>query len=69
MWMSEKQKKILDEIKTLMEWKVENMWFVQAEIPDLTMHTIIALKEKGFLDESENPFGVKVYKWTWKELK
>jgi len=71
MYISPKQKKVVEQIKQLMEWKEtkdRNVAFIQAEIPNLTMHTIDALKEKGFIDESENPFGIKVYKWTGKEI-
>lgn len=44
--------------------------FVQAELPDVTLHTIDALERKKVLEESE-PFGLDgavYYKWTGKEL-
>jgi hypothetical protein len=72
MYISEKQKKTLRDIKTLGRWRGERIQFTQAEIPNLTQHTIKALIEKGFLEEIDGPFGmlsrINYYKWTGKEL-
>ena len=68
MYISDKQHKILADIKKLNEWKGENSSFIQGEIPGLTAHTINALFDKWFLYHENSPLGVKYYKWTGKEL-
>ncbi|MDD4588800.1 MAG: hypothetical protein PHG06_00025 [Parabacteroides sp.] len=76
--MSDKQKETLETIKKLNDIPNDDgshidgykRLFTQAELPGVTLHTLNALEEKGFLVEDE-PFGLKgamYWKWTGKEI-
>ncbi len=76
MALSEPQKTAIEQIKELTEWmmnalklKKEDCWFIQGSLKRVTMHTLSALVEKGFLEEIYRGGGFGTYyRWTGKEL-
>lgn len=74
LYISERQKSTLDMIKELNKREFGRV-FTLEELPGVTMHTITALLEKGFLEHIprtiNSPKGVVVvdyYRWTEQEL-
>lgn len=50
--LSKKQVKALEMIKKI-EDHFGSRWFVQQELPNITMHTIDALEKKGYIESKE----------------
>jgi hypothetical protein len=50
-WISETQKTTMSMIDEIVEEFGQDRWFVQAELPGITLHTMNALVDKGYLEE------------------
>jgi hypothetical protein len=63
MYISDKQKETMKLIGQLTDEIEKNRWFIQAELPGVTLHTMNALVEKGFLHCRESDVtGLYYYK-------
>lgn len=65
--LSDKQKRTIEQIKEL-EKEFGARWFVQAELLGVTLHTMKALVEKGYLKEREFK-ELPYYQWKGTEAK
>jgi len=52
-WISEKQKLTMGQINSLCVLFGKDRWFTQGELHKVTLHTLNALVDKGYLEEKE----------------
>ena len=66
--LSEPQKIALEQIKKIDEFDHER-WFTQMELHRVTLHTMKALEDKGFIRKKEFPgMNIMYYQFTGKEM-
>lgn len=65
MVLSKKQEIAIEQIKKI-EKEFGVRWFIQAELPGITLHTMKALVEKGYLEEKVFD-DIPYYRWRGKE--
>lgn len=60
-WISDKQILTMSMIEVIVNKFGADRWFVQAELPGITQHSMDALVNKGYLEINDNDFvGSKV---------
>jgi hypothetical protein len=68
MILSEPQKTALDQIKKIDEFE-SGRWFTQMELHRVTLHTMKALEDKGYVVKKEFPaMNLRYYQYTGKEF-
>jgi hypothetical protein len=66
--LTKPQQEALIQIKTLNNYE-PGRWFTQMELFKVTLHTLRALEEKGYLETKECPaMKLRFYQYTGKEL-
>lgn len=66
--LTKPQKEALVQIKTLNDYE-PGRWFTQMELFKVTLHTLRALEEKGFLEAREFPaMKLRFYQYTGKAI-
>ena len=68
MWISDKQRMAMNIVGELVNEFGADRWFVQAELPGITLHSIDALVNKGYLETKDSNCTMISYYRRLKEL-